>query len=128
MIFNAWFCQASKLFVEIIGRELIVNSAYQVLTLSHAALRNMANLRTKILDLRGFDSNIILSLKFKVWSFRVHRGYPPVHAESTNLSSDSLSREIAGTPLAEHLSCTPVYPCIPPTWYFPTKIIPAKIA
>ena len=46
-----------------------------------------ANLCTKILDFRGFDSRII-NLKCKGWNSHVHRGFPG-KLESTNLSRDS---------------------------------------
>ena len=36
--------------------------------------RSTANLRTKILGFRGFDSSIILNLKG--WNSHVHRKYP----------------------------------------------------
>ena len=51
-----------------------------------------ASLRAKILGLRGFDSSI--RLMFKGWNSHVHRGFTRSF-ESTNLSSDNLSREIA---------------------------------
>ena len=50
-----------------------------------------ANLRTKIMDFRGFDSSIILNLKG--WNSHVQRGFPG-NVESTNLGGDNLSREI----------------------------------
>ena len=49
-----------------------------------------ANLRTKILDFRGFDSSRILS--FKGWNSHIHGEFPGSF-ESTNLSRDNLSRE-----------------------------------
>ena len=80
-------------------------------------LTSTANLRTKILDFRGFDSSrillqyyllvqetvtivyYILSLlllsthKFKGWNSHVHGKFPGM-SDSTNLSRDTLSREI----------------------------------
>ena len=50
-----------------------------------------ANLRTKILDFRGFDSSIILSRGGGI--SHVHRG-SPISFESTKLSRDDLSGEI----------------------------------
>ena len=56
----------------------------------------MANLRTEILDFRGFDSSGILI--FKGWNSHVHREFPG-SSESTNLSTsrDNLSRELGRT-------------------------------
>ena len=54
--------------------------------------RYTANLPTKILDLRGFDSSII-NVILKVWNSHVHRAFPG-NVESTTLSRDNLSREI----------------------------------
>ena len=59
-------------------------------SLSRAA--RTANLRTKILDFRGFDSN--LNLNFKGWKSYVHREFPGKF-EPTKLNRESLSREIA---------------------------------
>ena len=53
-----------------------------------------ANLRTKILDFRGFDSNIILVLRGGIL---MSIGYFPEVVESTILSRDSFSREIGCT-------------------------------
>ena len=60
----------------------------------HAAYALTANLRTYILDSRGFDSSI--NLNCKGWNSNVHRGLPG-NFESTNLSRDNLSREIGRT-------------------------------
>ena len=49
-----------------------------------------ANVRTKILDFRGFDSSIIL---LQGWDFHVHREFPR-HFASSDLGRDNLSREI----------------------------------
>ena len=51
-----------------------------------------ANLRTKILDFKGFDSSI-LDIKLKGWNSHVHAEFPQ-SSESTNLSRDDLSREV----------------------------------
>jgi len=51
-----------------------------------------ANLRTKILEFRVFDSNII-RIKFKGWYSHVHSEFPGKF-ESINFSRDNLSREI----------------------------------
>ena len=53
-----------------------------------------ANLRTKILDLRGFDSSRISILRG--WNSQAHREFSG-NVESTNLSRDNLSREIGRT-------------------------------
>ena len=53
--------------------------------------RRAANLRTNIMDFRGFDSSIILILTG--WNSHVHRGFPRKF-ESSDLSRDNLSREI----------------------------------
>ena len=56
-------------------------------------MRIAANLRTKILDFRGFDSSSILILRVGILlSIGVHRESPR-HFESTNLSRENLSRE-----------------------------------
>ena len=59
---------------------------------------NAASLRTKILDLGGFDSRQILILE---WNSHIHREFP-ANPESTNLSRDNLSRE---TGVAEGGDC-----------------------
>ena len=51
-----------------------------------------ANLRTQILELRGFDSSRILMV-IKGWNSQAHRESPGKF-ESRNLSRDNLSREI----------------------------------
>ena len=56
-----------------------------------------ANLCAEILDLGGFDSSGILSLRG--WNSHVHRKFPG-YFESTNLSRDNLSREIGRSRLA----------------------------
>ena len=56
-----------------------------------ALLPHMANLRTKILDFRGFDSSRILIIKG--WNSHIHREFPG-HLKSNNLSREILSREI----------------------------------
>ena len=53
-----------------------------------------ADLRTKILDFRGFDSSIIVV--FKRWNSHVHGEFPG-KSESTNLSRENLSGEIGRT-------------------------------
>ena len=55
-----------------------------------------ANLRTKILDFRGFDSSRILILRGLIL---VSTGS---FSESTNLSRDTLSREIGSRDRTEH--------------------------
>ena len=59
-----------------------------------------ANLRTKILDFRGFDLIIILILR--VWNSHVQREFPAKFA-ATNLRLDDLSRGELGVkpPFAE---------------------------
>ena len=55
-----------------------------------------ANLRTNIIDFRGFDSSIIVIQRggiLKGWNFHVHRGFPGI-IESSNVSRDNVSREI----------------------------------
>ena len=58
---------------------------------SRAPRAGTANLRTKILDPRGFDSSIIV--KFRA-GILMSIGNFPGKFESTNLSRDTLSREI----------------------------------
>ena len=50
--------------------------------------RITANLRTKTLDFRGFDSGVILIVKG--WNFHAHWEFPRNY-ESTNLSRDNVS-------------------------------------
>ena len=52
------------------------------------------NLRTKILDLRGLDSSIVLIAKG--WKSHARREFPG-NVESTNRSRDNLSSEIGRT-------------------------------
>ena len=59
--------------------------------------KSTANLRTQILDFRGFDSNIILILRAGIL-MSIGNKYPGNY-ESTNLSRDNISREI-GRPAA----------------------------
>ena len=54
-------------------------------------LPTMANLRTKILDFRGFDSSRILTLRGRITR---PIGNFPGKIESRNLSRDNISREI----------------------------------
>ena len=57
---------------------------------AQTVLSPTANLRTEILDSRGFDSSRILT--FKGWNSHVHREFTGSF-ESTNLCRDNLSRE-----------------------------------
>ena len=57
----------------------------------HGAACHTANLRTKIMDIRGFYSNIILSLRGGIPR---PIGICLAKFESSNLSRDNLSREI----------------------------------
>ena len=58
------------------------------------AMQATANLRTKILDFRGFDSSIFFNIKG--WYSHVHRAFPGKF-ESTDLGRDNISREIGHT-------------------------------
>ena len=58
---------------------------------AHSQYYASANLRTKILDFRGFDSSRILVLRGGIL---MSIGEIPSNCESTNLSRDNLSREI----------------------------------
>ena len=53
-----------------------------------------ANLRTYIMDFRGFDASIILIVRG--WNSQAHRKFPGKF-ESNNLSRDNVSREIGRT-------------------------------
>ena len=80
---NAWQRRASSAHPFAVPRELPRRGSDQrPLT---------ANLRTKILDFRGFDSKQNLNLKG--WKAHVHRGFPG-NVESANLSKDNLCRGI----------------------------------
>ena len=59
----------------------------------------MANLRTNIMDFRGFDSSIILNVRGGIL---MSIGNFPVKFESSNLSRDNVSREIGCTLHREH--------------------------
>ena len=77
--------------------------------LESADNNSSANFRTKILDLRGFDSNIILILRGGII---MSIGQYPGMFESTNLSKDhlsrdNLSREIGRTELQRRRKATP---------------------
>ena len=83
-IWCTWFLSSSCVYLS--GRRLVCTCRvplHQVCT---------ADLRTKTLDFRGFDS-CIYNLYFKGWNSHVHRGIPG-NVESTNLSREILSREI----------------------------------
>ena len=60
-----------------------------------------ANLRTKILDLRGFDSRRISNSRG--WNSHVHRGFPG-NLESTNLSRDNLSRDNLSSEIGDNMN------------------------
>ena len=53
-----------------------------------------ANLRTNLMDFRGFDSSTILILRGGI--LRAHREFPG-KLESSNVSKDNVSREIGRT-------------------------------
>ena len=59
--------------------------------------RRTPNLRTKIIDFRGFDSSIVLIWRFQGWNSQAHSGFPGKF-ESSNLSRDNLSTEIGRSP------------------------------
>ena len=71
-------------------------SRSSLVTAACTSCATAANLLTKILDFRGFDSSIIL---IKGWNSDVHRGFPG-KLESSNLSRDNISREIGRRCLA----------------------------
>ena len=60
-----------------------------------AQLRCPRRRRTKILDLRGFDSSII-NINIKGWNSHVHREFAG-RLESSSLSREILSRETRRT-------------------------------
>ena len=62
-----------------------------MVTIVVVTMTDAANLRTKILDFRGFYSNIILDLEG--WHSLAYKDFPK-NVESRNLSRDNLSREI----------------------------------
>ena len=61
-----------------------------------SATRSAANLRTKILDLRGLDSSIIWFVRR--WNSQARREFPG-KLESRHLSRETLGMEIGRTPL-----------------------------
>ena len=75
-------------------------------TQHHRDLESPANLRSKILDFRGFDSS--------QWHFHVHMESPG-NFGSANLSRDNLSREVGREPAtryeASELCVAPLPPC-----------------
>ena len=62
---------------------------------SRALISSQVNLRTKIMDFRGFDSSRS-SLNHKGWNFQARKEFPGKF-ESSNLSRDNLSTEIGRT-------------------------------
>ena len=70
------------------------------------ARHDTANLRTKILAFRGFDSSII-NINIKGWNSEARREVP-AKFESSNLSRDNLSTEIGRTPFSLAPSILPI--------------------
>ena len=82
-------------FIANVGNEHLTHIP-RVRTLQIASARNKANLRAKILDFRGFDASIFLTLRGGIV---MSRNY-----ESTNLNRHNLSREIGRKDLSLSLS------------------------
>ena len=76
-----------------------------------AQARGMANLRTEIQDFGGFDSSGILILRGGIQNSHDHRESPGKFA-STNLSRDSLIREIGHIARMTLQTCSLGFSCL----------------